>query len=157
MLMNCTIPGGSYAGWGWGSSMTDTEMVIFSADATTPTVGTYYSTGETPPGADAKYESCYTTKINDLGNGFIEFITTRPLDCNIADSYVVALDTELELITAWNPTNPVLSFHSGNYLEFTQLFASDGSCTLVEAAGHNLQYYIHGVFMWTAWALIGLL
>ena len=31
--MNVTIPYNTYAGWGWGSSMKDTEMVIFTAPA----------------------------------------------------------------------------------------------------------------------------
>ena len=29
VVMEATLPDGSYAGWGWGSSMTNTEMLIF--------------------------------------------------------------------------------------------------------------------------------
>ena len=32
VVMEATLPDGSYAGWGWGSSMTNTEMLIFSAN-----------------------------------------------------------------------------------------------------------------------------
>ena len=87
----------------------------------------------------------------------------RPLECTgitdlHGDSYVIQLDTSLSLCMAWNPDSPDLSFHNGNILQFTQMFDSTGlTCTVVEAANHNLQYYIHGIFMWMTWALIGLL
>ena len=87
----------------------------------------------------------------------MQFITTRPLDCSINGSYAVSLDTALNLIMAWNPSDPDMSYHENNILEFVQTFAADGTCSLQEGKGHNLQYYIHGIFMWTAWALIGLL
>ena len=32
VFISVTLPDKSYAGWGWGSSMTNTEMIIFSAD-----------------------------------------------------------------------------------------------------------------------------
>ena len=47
--MNTTIPDSSYAGWGWGSSMTNTEMVIFSADGDKSQAKTYYSKTEDDP------------------------------------------------------------------------------------------------------------
>ena len=58
----------------------------------------------------------------------VTFAVTRPLDCGIESSYVVQLDTELSLITVWNPDNPELSFHDKNALEFTQTLDSDGTC-----------------------------
>lgn len=37
-------------GWGWGSSMKNTEIVIFSGDTTlSSTVTTYYGVGDTEP------------------------------------------------------------------------------------------------------------
>jgi len=130
ILMNCTIPYGSYAGWGWGLNMIQTEMVIFSAyGKDTSTVTTYYSTSKDDPDLDTTTQPCYTSTITDLGNNYAQFITTRPLDCGIPDSYVVKLDTELHLITGWNPDDPKLSYHENNVLEFVQLFAADGTCT----------------------------
>ena len=50
IVMNVTLPDSSYAGWGWGSSMTNTEMVIFSANgADKSSATTYYSKEETKP------------------------------------------------------------------------------------------------------------
>lgn len=51
----------------------------------------------------------------------------------------------------------MLSYHSGNKIEFTQTLYEDGNCTIVETESHNLPYYIHGAFMWISWALIGAL
>lgn len=48
IVMNSTIPIGSYAALGWGSSMIDTEMVQFSADtdASQSTLATFYSSAK---------------------------------------------------------------------------------------------------------------
>jgi hypothetical protein len=51
IVLNSTIPIGSYAAWGWGASMIDTEMVQFSAisDASQSTVSTWYSSKKGKP------------------------------------------------------------------------------------------------------------
>ena len=92
--MHVTIPKGSYAGFGWGNSMTNTEMVIFSTKGETGSVQTYYSTTEDTPNPEPKLQSCYSTSQTINGNNY-EFVTTRPLECDIADvpdSYVVQLN-----------------------------------------------------------------
>ena len=38
VVMNALIPDGSYAAWGWGASMVDTEMVMFSANGASSNV-----------------------------------------------------------------------------------------------------------------------
>jgi len=44
--IEATLVDNSYAGWGWGASMTQTEMVIFSANADSSSALTYYSEKE---------------------------------------------------------------------------------------------------------------
>ena len=51
IVMNVSIPTGSYAGFGWGKTMTDTEMVIFSTKGGTGAVTTYYGVGDGTPNA----------------------------------------------------------------------------------------------------------
>ena len=46
VVVQATLPDSSYAGWGWGASMTNTEMLIFSANGASSSVTTYYSEGE---------------------------------------------------------------------------------------------------------------
>ena len=106
--MNATIPDKSYAGWGWGGSMTNTEMLIFSADGDNSDMETYYGVGDTEPEKQKELQSCYTTIPTKKDNGYVEFITTRPVDCGISNSYVVQTDTLHELITAWNSDGPSL-------------------------------------------------
>ena len=103
--LNAKVTEGSFLGFGWGGSMTDTEMVIFSADGTSSTVGNYYSTTEEKPTLYPVIDSCYTSTVTP-GSGYTIFNTTRPLDCGIDNTYVVQLDTNLTLINAWNPNNP---------------------------------------------------
>lgn len=105
-------------------------------------------------------QPCYTTEINCKDNGFVEFMTQRPLDCNIDGSYVIELGKSLDLISAWNPDSSTFTFHGENFLIFQQIYNLDGTCTseIDDGGGSsNLLYYVHGSFMWISWALIGLL
>ena len=49
VIVRAELPDSSYAGWGWGASMTNTEMIIFSADGDQSSASTYYSSGTTEP------------------------------------------------------------------------------------------------------------
>ena len=114
---------GSYAGWGWGSTMSKTEMVIFSANGDSSSVEYYYSYSKTTPTPDPSFAACYDSSIVNNGDGTMTLTASRPLECSETDldggSYVIQLDVDLPLITAWNPASPDLSFHSGNLSEFT--------------------------------------
>ena len=82
------------------------------------------------------------------------------MDCGINDSYAVETDSLLDLITAWNPSDPALSFHEGNYFSFQQNFYANGTCSTIPGStgeSSNLLYYFHGAFMWITWALISFL
>ncbi len=83
IVMNSTIPIGSYAALGWGPSMINTEMVQFSADtdASQSKVATFYSSAKDTPSPDSSYLSCYTWSVKETSTGVMEFIATRPLDC----------------------------------------------------------------------------
>ena len=66
-------------------------------------------------------DSCYTSVIDTTTvDGYVVFNTTRPLDCGIANTYVVQIDTAMSLITAWNPSDPALSYHNKNVFGFSQ-------------------------------------
>lgn len=104
IVIEASLDDGSYTGWGWGSTMTDTEMVIFSADGNSSSVDFYYSTGNIEPAADPDIASCYETSHSKQGKQ-IRFTATRPLECDVKDSYVVQLDKDLSLCYAWNEHN----------------------------------------------------
>ena len=44
VVMNAVAPTGGYYAWGWGASMTDTEMVMFSANGADSNVQYFWST-----------------------------------------------------------------------------------------------------------------
>lgn len=58
----------------------------------------------------------------------VEFTTTRKLDCGIDNTFVVQIDVEMDLITAWNPNKNNLSYHGQNKYEFVQIFSPIGTC-----------------------------
>ena len=92
-VVQATLPDSSYAGWGWGPSMTRTEMLIFSANGASSSMTTYYSIGEQEPTEHEDLASCYTTSTVANSDGTITITTMRPLDCGINNSYVIKLDT----------------------------------------------------------------
>ena len=49
ITMKVSIPIGSFAGFGWGKTMTNTEMVIFSTKDGQGAVTTNYGTGDDYP------------------------------------------------------------------------------------------------------------
>ena len=57
VIMSAVLNTGSFAGWGWGGSMTNTEMVIFSGGGTASFV---YGEGNQPPSDDTALAACYT-------------------------------------------------------------------------------------------------
>ena len=91
VIMEATIPDGSYAAWGWGESMTNTEIVMFSGNGASSDVQYFYATGETTPTAEqSKYSPCYEWTLNSYADSTIVITATRPLECtSVTDSYVV--------------------------------------------------------------------
>ena len=129
-VVQATIADQSFAGWGWGSSMTNTEMVIFSANGDDSTATTYKGKGDTDPDLQPEMQKCYDVVHNKNDDGSISIYASRPLDCGIEDSYVIELDKPLQLITAWNTDGPDLQYHGdNNKFGFNSYFASDGTCT----------------------------
>jgi len=132
--MIATINDGSYAAWGWGHSMTSTEMVIFQANGSSSFFSFVYGIGGVDPVADPDLSGCYTTSFEQNSDGTVTLKATRPLECGIVDygggSYVVQLDTNLRLIICWFPTNYQLVYHEGYAFKFSQMFSSDGACEI---------------------------
>jgi len=97
----------SYLGLGYGSSMTDTDMVIFSADDDKSTVYPVYSTTEEKP--KNQTGSCYADPtVTVLDSGDVQIETSRPLDCDLENFYVITLGAEFPVINAWQTGSPEL-------------------------------------------------
>ena len=86
--MRVNIPDNTFAGFGWGATMTNTELVVFSANGDSSAVTTYYGTGNLKPEALPSLQSCYTWQ-RIMTSSDIELVATRPLDCNVPESYVI--------------------------------------------------------------------
>ena len=86
------VPDNSYLGLGYGTSMTDTDMVIFQANGESSMVEWAYSTGHSPPTPNTG--TCYTlvSQSLDQSTSMVTFDVTRPLDCDGDNSYVIPLD-----------------------------------------------------------------
>ena len=63
IIMDANINDGAFAGFGWGASMQDTEMVVFSSNGLDSSVATYYGIGTVKPLEDDNMAECYDTVI----------------------------------------------------------------------------------------------
>lgn len=86
---------GSYISLGFGHTMVQTEIILWSAPpesaGQTNELGTYYSVGHAKPLSQPELMSCYTWSytVSSTDPNYVDFVTTRPLDCHVPDSYVI--------------------------------------------------------------------
>ena len=69
--MTAKVLDGSYTGFGWGATMVNTEMVIFSANGASSAVQYYYSKTQSTPEVDPTVEACYTSSYVIGTDGFV--------------------------------------------------------------------------------------
>jgi hypothetical protein len=102
-------------GIGYGSSMYNTDEVLWAAgaDASSSTVYDTYSTSDTRPTEDTT--NLYTTATPVLTNGFIVFTSTRPLTPPASDtnSFTITLGTSNDMIWAYNDYNSADGYTTG--------------------------------------------
>jgi hypothetical protein len=128
-------------GIGYGTSMTDTDEVIWAAGTSTSDSATYdvYSAYAGTPTQDTT--NIYTTTMEVNGN-YIDFTSVRPLDSTASQSFIITLDKEIPMIWAFGSYTSAsgysgVAYHSTNYSgsnAFDMTVNSDGTVT---STGYN--------------------
>ena len=114
-----TSPKTAYAGFGFGKSHSKLEMVSW----VTNTTGSYnlemYSTDSLNISYIPETNSIYTlTGSQDLGNGMMQYTTTRPRDPTgdnpASKNMIISLGTAFQSSWVWQTTNGAwpLNYHS---------------------------------------------
>ena len=124
------VPDNSYLGLGYGTSMTDTDMVIFQANGESSMVEWAYSTGHSTPTPNTG--TCYTLESQSL-NSTSDRVTmevSRPLECAGENSFVIPLGTSFDIVNAWLTTTYEVKFHGESNFKSgaTFLLNEDGTC-----------------------------
>ena len=83
------MPQTSYLAFGYGDSMTDTDMVSWIANGAFSAQTDLYSTGHHTP---ATVTNSYVTDIADPSAANVVFTSTRTLTPTGGDTYVIPLD-----------------------------------------------------------------
>ena len=131
------VPANSYFAIGFGSSMTNTDMSYWLNDGTESgsVQQQVYSTGESEPQLYTDSYNCYTTvsSVFDSSDNSVTITQTRPLDCNHENTYVIPLDTSIDMISAFKTADTgetiTFSYHGGNgHIGYSWYFNSDGTC-----------------------------
>ena len=88
-VFESVVKDGAYLAIGFGSSMTDTEMLQWSANGANSFFEPLYSTGHRKPKVDVKLKVCYTVQIDSQSIvGYVKFITRRSFDCLLEGTYI---------------------------------------------------------------------
>jgi hypothetical protein len=95
---------------GYGSSMTDTDMVAWIADGSTSYQEDMYSVTEQPP---TKLINSYTTSFV-VQDTYVLFTTTRGMIATVDDTYDIPLDTQFSMVYAFLPGVTKVEYHEDN-------------------------------------------
>ena len=104
-----TVTENSFLGLGFGTSMTDTEMIVWSANNSLSYVNTYYSTGNVQPDVLTYDPACYSNQFNYYLSGkYVKFYSTRSLECTPDNpehpqGYVIQLNQDTDFIYSFSP------------------------------------------------------
>ena len=149
----------SWIAIGYGSSMTNTDMVYWGANGNSSLQEDLYSTTESRPAIDTinSYTTNYVVEVDNS----VHFTSTRSLDPNTSpEDYVIVLDEWQNMVCAWETTTYALGYHSSNRETWVMMLMSDGTSMARDTVPFmttNQGKIMHGFFMWTSWTLIGLL
>lgn len=109
MVYDVFVVANSWIAIGYGSSMTNTDMVWWSNGGETNLQQTdLYGTGHVTPSVDPV--NAYTTTMSfNTTDSSATFVSTRPLNVNSGnETFVIQLDTPIDMIMAYNPNTNVL-------------------------------------------------
>jgi hypothetical protein len=133
----------TWIGVGYGTSMTDTDEVIWAAGASIDASSVYdvYSTSSSKPVQDTT--NIYTTTM-ELNGNFIDFTSVRPLTppSDATQAYVITLDLATPMIWAWSTYDSSkgytgVNYHSSNYSGTNSWVVTFNSGGTVTSTGDN--------------------
>lgn len=155
IVYDAFVTNGSFLGLGYGTSMVDTDMIIFESLLGSSTQLQCYSTAEQKP---TTVTNQYLTTIPVSNSTLTEFVSTRQINQAGNNTYQIPLNEPVNMVYAFNPANWQLSYHgSVNYGFFTiELDSMTGSCSLNGAGGSSTWNAdkVHGITMFVTWYLI---
>lgn len=116
----------SYIALGYGSSMTNTDMVVWVADGESSYQTENWAIGHDLPATDS-INVYSTTFILDGDTGYVNFTSVRAADpykdsenggslgASATEAYIIPIDQSFDTIYAWMTNTDTLVFHDGNY------------------------------------------
>ena len=155
----------SWVAIGYGSTMTNTDMVQWSANGASSSQADLYGTGDSYPNTDPN--NAYTTTFTVNPDSSVWFTSTRPLTPPAGDTetYVIQLNTTTQMIAAYLTNTPALGYHGINRFDWQMTLYEDGSSGGGGGGGGDTprKYFglegeaFHGLTMWISWSVLGLL
>ena len=146
-----TVEQSSYFAMGYGVDMFDVNMVAWIANSASSSQKTMWSTSESGPATSTEE---YTTTIVSYDAASTLFTSTRTLNPGFTNSYVIPLDTDLNMVWAYADAVSTNAYHGGNKGIISVNFPSTGGCSYTNSA--SFQAKIHGAIMWFCWTILSL-
>ena len=160
MILKAHVPKGTYLALNFGLTMKCSDMILWKAneDDSGEAIDLFSTLkGETPY---SDYQQDYNTTFN-VTETAIEFTSTRLLDTNDTDDFVIPMDgSKVDMTWAIKRDSSKFVMHS-EYGQFHYIFNSDGTVTAdaIRCKGCFSRYSaheMHGITMALTWGLLGL-
>lgn len=115
----------SWIAIGFGSVMDQTDMAFWNADGEESTMRDLVANKRV---VTDDVQNNYNSHTTFLPNGAVAYTSTRPLAPSSPKSFVIPLDTPIQMICAWFTTSPDLQKHGpSNHLNWEMTLFSDGT------------------------------
>jgi hypothetical protein len=147
---------GGWFGIGFGTSMTNTDMISFLGEGDNGDVVDQYASGHGLPQKDASQDVEWTSSLDE--NEIFIFEGKRKLVTGDSHDFDVELSKEMSMIWAEGPIKANAQTYHNTYGFFKLLIKADGSSQSDKVKGLTDQQkatLTHGIIMFTAWGIFG--
>lgn len=70
--------------------------------------------------------------------------------------FILQKDTQMPIISAWNPQSWEMSYHAENKKELSMVIYSNGNIVVTDLHKNFPGYFWHGILMYTCWSVLSL-
>jgi hypothetical protein len=128
VIFEVLVKANSYLAIGFGKLMTNTNIAFWNADGQNSKMMDLYAIAGRV--VNELETNNYRSKMTLLSDGSVHYISERALDTKQTNSFVIQLDTPIDMILAWVDTSPILIKHGpSRRWNWSMTLKSDGTST----------------------------
>lgn len=150
IVFKIEAPSTGWVGFGFGTSMTNTDMFVITASGSTGTITDRFSTGRSAPGLDTTNDYTMTTVTSGSTN---TYTVTRNLNTGDSNDYIIR-DGDTNMIYSYGTTAAMTYHGNGNYGSLKLTVSASSRSVSIEGGSFNFDTdnaLVHGLLLYFAW------